>query len=58
MNKTLSGCGSKYGKEVDGQEFDVDTLDDFMEILKTYKSIHLNFYGDDNIDLWLTQNEN
>lgn len=58
MIKMLSGCGAKLGEEIDGWEFDVDNLKDFIEILKTYKSIHLNFYGEENIDMWLTQNEN
>jgi len=53
----LSGCGAKDGDEIDGWEFEVDNLDDFIEILKTYKSIHLNFYGDENIDIWITQHD-
>lgn len=52
----LSGCGCKAGDEIDGWEFEVDNLDDFMKVLKTYKSIHLNFYGDEDVDMWLTQN--
>lgn len=53
----LSGCGSKMGDEIDGWEFDCETLDEFMQVLKTYKSIHLNFYGEESIDMWITQNE-
>ena len=47
---------AKQGDEIDGWEFEVDNLDDLVDVLKTYKSIHLNFYGDENIDMWLTQN--
>lgn len=54
-NKLLSGCGAKMGEEVDGWEFEVDNLEDFIEILKTYKSIHLNYFNDeDDLDLWLS----
>jgi hypothetical protein len=53
MNKTLCGCGAKNGEEVDGWEFDVDTLEGFMEIIQQYGSVHLNFWGDENVDLWL-----
>ena len=57
MSKLLSGCGAKQGEEVDGWEFEVETLEEFMEIINTYGSIHLNFYGEDNIDLWITKND-
>ena len=53
----LSGCGSKLGEEVDGCEFDTDNLAEFIQILKTYKSVHLNFFGEEDIDIWLTQND-
>lgn len=52
--KVLNGCGAKNGEEVDGWEFEVDNLKDFIDILKTYKSIHLNYFDDeDDLDLWL-----
>ena len=54
-DKTLSGCGCKQGEEVDGWEFDVNNLEEFMEVIKTYGSIHLNFYGDDNVDIWMSK---
>ncbi len=60
-NEVLSGCGAK-GKgssleEIDGKEFDVDSLEDFMGILKSYKKVHLNYIsieGEEmDLDLWI-----
>ena len=56
-NNVLSGCGSVDNTEIDGQEFEVETLKDFIDVLKTYKNIHLNFMGDENIDMWVSKNE-
>jgi len=54
MEKMLNGCGSKDGEEVNGWEFEVNNLKDFIKILKTYKSVHLNYFNDeDDLDLWL-----
>ena len=56
--QNLNGCGCKNGSEVDGWEFEVDNLKDFIEILKTYKSIHLNYFDDeDDLDMWLRVGE-
>ena len=53
--KTLNGCGCKMGEEVDGWEFEVETLKEFVEILKTYGSIHLNYFDDEeDLDIWLS----
>jgi len=49
----LCGCGSKNEEEIDGQEFVVDSIPEFIEILKNHKEIHLNFYEDENINIWL-----
>lgn len=53
----LSGCGAENGNEIDGREFECESLKDFIDILKTYKSVHLNFLGDEEIDLWIGRNE-
>lgn len=50
---TLCGCGCKDGEEVDGWEFEVENLVELVEILGTYRSIHLNCIGDEDIDIWL-----
>lgn len=60
----LNGCIAKDGEEIDGREFDVDNLKDFVEILKGLKTdgisphlneqVHLNYFDDDeDLDLWL-----
>jgi len=52
----LCGCFAKDGEEIDGEEFGVDTLEEFIELLdknKDNKQIHLNFYKNNNIDIWL-----
>jgi hypothetical protein len=54
----LNGCGCKDGEEVDGWEFEVDNLKDFIQVLKTYKSIHLNYFDDeDDLDIWIRTGE-
>jgi hypothetical protein len=53
-DKMLNGCGAKNGEEVDGWEFEVGSLEEFIKVLKTYKSIHLNYFdGEDDLDLWV-----
>jgi len=51
----LHGCISKNGSEIDGQEFEVETLEEFINIIKNNKEVHLNFLGDsgEHLDLWV-----
>lgn len=50
----LNGCVSKEGEEVDGKEFEIETLKEFIEILKNNKEVHLNYFDDeDELDLWV-----
>ena len=49
----LTGCVSEDEKEIDGQEFETNSLEEFIALLKQNKELHLNFFGDENIDLWV-----
>jgi hypothetical protein len=51
--KTLSGCGSRKGNEIDGLEFDITTLGELIQTLKSYREVHLTFLGDEEVDLWV-----
>ena len=52
--KKLNGCGAKMGEEVDGWEFEVETLEEFINILKSYKQIHINYFDDEeDLNLWI-----
>jgi hypothetical protein len=54
----LSGCGTKNGKEIDGQEFDVETLHTLIDVIRQYKEVHLNYFEDeDDLDLWIKLKE-
>ena len=47
-----------FKEEIDGWEFEVDNLKDFIQVLKTYKSIHLNYFDDeDDLDIWIRTGE-
>ena len=51
----LCGCGAKNGEEIDGQEFEITTLKELLEMLKQNKEIHINYFKNDkcDLDLWL-----
>jgi len=52
----LNGCFSSKGEEIDGKEFEVATLREFIELLKNNKSkqMHLNYFDDeDDLDIWI-----
>jgi len=52
--KKLNGCVSKNEEEIDGKEFEVETLKEFIEILKNNKEVHLNYFDDEaDLDLWV-----
>ena len=52
--KKLNGCVSNNEEEIDGKEFEVETLQEFIEILKNNKEVHLNYFDDeDDLDLWV-----
>jgi hypothetical protein len=53
MGELLSGCIVKDSEEIDGKEFEVSNLKELLDIIKNNKSIHLNFYGEENLDLWV-----
>jgi len=54
--KILAGCISQDGEEIDGKEFEVETLKDFIDILKNNKQVHLNYFEDESsdLDLWVS----
>lgn len=54
--KKLFGCISKDGEEIDGQEFEVETLPELIELLKNNKQVHLNYFEDESadLDLWVS----
>ena len=53
--KKLHGCASRNGEEIDGREFEVETLEDLIEILEQDGEVHLNyFHGERDLDLWVT----
>lgn len=61
----LCGCGSKDMEEIDGQEFEVQSLRELVNIIALYKEVHLNYFqavkksgnklvaGD--IDMWIKE---
>jgi hypothetical protein len=52
----LNGCFAKDGQELDGREFEVATLREFVELLKNNKNkqMHLNYFdNEDDLDIWL-----
>jgi len=52
--KKLFGCVSKDECEVDGKEFEVETLEELIEILKEQKEVHLNYFDDEEeLNLWV-----
>ena len=57
--KKLFCCVAKDGEEIDGREFEVDTLARFVDILQEIKAgeqIHINYFDeDDDLDLWITK---
>lgn len=55
-NATLFGCVAKDGEEVDGKEFEINTLSELIEILKDYPELHLNYtslMGKKELDWWI-----
>jgi len=60
----ICGCVSKDGEEIDGKEFEIESLKDLVEILEenSHGQIHLNYIidqengGEHNLDLWLDIN--
>ena len=55
MTKRLFGCVSYDGEEIDGKEFEVETLQELIEILKNNKEVHLNYFEreSEDLDLWV-----
>ena len=54
--KRLNGCFSENGEEIDEQEFEVETLKEFVELLKNgrNKEMHLNYFdSEEDLDLWI-----
>lgn len=52
--KYLRGCVSEKYEEVDGKEFAISTLREFVALLKKYPELHLNYFdGEDDLDLWI-----
>jgi len=51
----LCGCITRDGEEIDGEEFEVSSLRELIEIFKKNKEVHLNYFDADtkDIDLWL-----
>lgn len=57
--KSLHCCESINGEEIDGGEFEVNSLEEFISMLKKLKSVHINYFDDGpDIDLWVTLEEN
>lgn len=50
----LHGCISKNGYEIDGEEFEIKTLRELIDLLKESKEVHLNYFDDEpDLDLWI-----
>lgn len=63
--KVLSVCFSKNESEIDGMEFEANDLERFIYLIQEVKGstsmrhfdgLHLNFYGDEELDIWLKVN--
>ncbi len=52
--KMLNGCISKNGEEIDGEEFEISTLKELIELFKNNEELHLNYFDDEeDLNLWL-----
>jgi hypothetical protein len=56
--KNLNGCLARDGEEIDGEEFEVADLREFIKVLHQAwvekKQVHLNYFDDeDDLDIWL-----
>ena len=53
-NRKYYCCGAEEGSEIDGQEFEAETIEELLEYLQKYKQIHINYYDDSpDLDLWI-----
>ena len=54
--KKLNGCVAENGEEIDGKEFEIETLKELIDILKFSNEVHLNYFDDEeDLDIWLTK---
>lgn len=55
LKDELCGCGAKNGSEVDGEEFEIKTLKELIEMLRLYKEVHLAYFTGEkeDVDLWV-----
>lgn len=53
----LRGCVGKDFEEIDGREFDIPDLKEFVQILLSLskdEQVHLNYFSDEeDLDLWI-----
>jgi len=50
----LFGCVSRDEEEIDGNEFQITTLKELIDLLKENKELHLNYFEDEqDLDMWL-----
>ena len=59
-SKKLMCCGAKDGKEIDGKEFELETLQDLIHQIQAminwnqFDQIHIKYFeGEDDLDLWV-----
>jgi len=52
--KKLYCCKSKDGEEIDGEEFEITTLEELINILMIHEEIHFKYFEDeDDLHLWI-----